>query len=166
MVTTTMNIDATDLPELPDAVHRAIEGKDSGTAATLLAVHRNRMTMRQTRLSELRSNLSNETTHLAYLRMTISLVVFGITLNQFSQFLQEHDRIELGGGPWLRNAEYAGSGMVVLGLLVALWSLYRYWTVRQSIRHGHYRPMDAAVVILSLLLILPTAATAFWIFAR
>jgi uncharacterized membrane protein YidH (DUF202 family) len=155
-----------ELPDLPEAVHRSIEGKDSGTAATLLAVHRNRLAMRQSGLAELRAQLSNETTHLAYLRMAISLVVFGISLNQFSQFLQDEKRT--GDGVWLflRNAEYAGSGMVLLGLLVSVWSLYRYWHVRQAIRHGRYRSLDTAVVVLSLLLIIPASVTAFWIFVR
>ena len=159
-----MNVDVVELPELPEAVSRSIEGKDSGTAATLLAVHRNRLSMRQTALADLRSNLSNETTHLSYLRMTISLVVFGISLNQFSQLLQDQDRMDIH--PLLRNTEYAGAGMVILGVVVALWSLYRYWTVRQAIRRGHYQPLDAAVMILSLLLIIPAAATAFFIFVR
>src|SRR5688572_21812985 len=131
-----MSNEASELPELPEGVHRSIEGKDSGTAATLLAVHRNRLSMRQTGLSELRSNLSNETTHLAYLRMAISLVVFGISLNQFSQFMQDQNRLGVGR-LLLRNTEFAGAGMVILGVVVSLWSLFRYWTVRQAIRRGH-----------------------------
>jgi len=159
-----MNTAADELPELPEALSRSIEGKDSGTASTILAVHRNRLSLRQTALADLRSNLANESTHLAYLRMTISLVVFGITLNQFSQFMLDQRRFAPGTGPILRNTEHAGAGMVILGLLVALWSLYRYWTVRQAIRHGHYRPFDVAVAVLSLVLIIPAAMTVFWIF--
>ncbi len=152
-----------ELPELPDEVSRSIEGKDGGTATTLLAVHRNRLAMRQSGLAELRANLSNESTHLAYLRMAISLVVFGISLNQFSQFMQDHNRA--GVGPLLlRNTEFAGAGMAILGVVVSLWSLFRYWTVRQAIRRGHSRPFDVAVVILTLLLIVPAVATVVWIF--
>src|SRR5918993_1840066 len=110
-----MSNQANELPELPEAVHRSIEGKDSGTVTTLLAVHRNRLSMRQTGLAELRANLSNESTHLAYLRMAISLVVFGISLNQFSQFMQDQDRAGLGR-LLLRNAEFAGAGIVLLGV--------------------------------------------------
>lgn len=162
-----MNTEVNALPELPEALSRSIEGKDSGTASTLLAVHRNRLSMRQTGLSDLRSNLSNESTHLSYLRMTISLVVFGITLNQFSQFLQDHNRLGIDATRrLLRNTEYAGAGMLILGLLVAVWSLCRYWQVRQAIRRGHYRPSDAGLVVLSLLLIIPVAVSVLWIFVR
>ena len=154
-----------ELPELPEAVHRSIEGKDSGTVTTLLAVHRNRLAMRQSGLAELRANLSNESTHLAYLRMAISLVVFGISLNQFSQFLQDQNRMGLGG-LLLRNTEFAGAGMVILGVVVSLWSLFRYWVVRQAIQRGHSRPFDVAVVILTLLLVIPAVATVAWILSR
>ena len=160
-----MNKQANDLPELPDAIYESIEGKDSGTVTTLLAVHRNRLSVRQTGLAELRANLSNENTHLAYLRMAISLVVFGISLNQFSQFMQEEGRVGIGR-LLFRNTEYAGAGMVILGVVVSLWSLFRYWTVRRAIRRGQARPFDAAVVTLTLLLIVPAVATVVWIFKQ
>jgi len=159
-----MNKQANDLPELPDAIYESIEGKDSGTVTTLLAVHRNRLAMRQSGLAELRANLSNENTHLAYLRMAISLVVFGISLNQFSQFMQDQNRLAVG--PLLRNTEYAGAGMVILGVVVSLWSLFRYWTVRQAIRRGYSRPFDVAVGVLTLLLVVPAVATLVWIFSQ
>ena len=151
--------------EISAQLSQALDVIERHLESTLLAVHRNRMAMRQTGLAELRSNLSNESTHLAYLRLAISLVVFGITLNQFSQFMQDQNRMGIGvvRALW-RDTEFAGAGMVIGGLLVALWSLYRYWTVRQAIRHGLYKPLDVAVVILSLLLIVPAAATAVWIF--
>jgi putative membrane protein len=160
-----MNNQDNDLPELPDEVYRSIEGKDSGTATTLLAVHRNRLAMRQSGLAELRANLSNENTHLAYLRMAISLVVFGISLNQFSQFMQEQNRVGIGR-LLLRNTEFAGAGMVILGIVVSLWSLFRYWTVRRAIRRGHSRPFDVAVASLTLLLVVPAVATVVWIFKQ
>lgn len=146
---------------------RSIEGEDSGVASALLALHRNRLAMRQAGLADLRSNLSNESTHLSCLRMAISLVVSGIGLNQFSQVLLAQDRIGIGGTRRLLcNTEFAGAGMEILGVLVALWSLYRYWMVRPAIRPGRYRPFDVAVAIPSLLLIIPATAAAFWIFIQ
>ena len=162
-----MNPDVNALPPWPDAVAQAIEGKDSGTASTLLAVHRNRLSMRRTRLSDLRSHLSNENTHLSYLRTMISLVVFGLTLNQFSQFLQDQGQGGIRGSVrLLRNTEQAGAGMLILGLLVAAWSLCRYWQVRQGIRRGNHELSDAGLMVLSLLLIIPATAAILWIFVR
>src|SRR5688500_9165300 len=97
---------------LPEDLARSIEGKDSGTASTLLSVHR-------TGLSDLRSHLSNERTHLSYLRTSISLIGFGITINRFSIFLQEKGKVAADQtGPVLRSSEHAGAGMVIVGLVL------------------------------------------------
>src|SRR5688500_1508359 len=115
---------------LPEDLARSIEGTDSGTASTLLSVHR-------TGLSDLRSHLSNERTHLAYLRTSISLIGFGITINRFAIFLQEkHLLSQTQHRPMLRDTENAGAGMVIVGLALVAWSLYRYWHVNQDIERG------------------------------
>ena len=145
---------------LPDELARSIEGEDSGTASTLLSIHR-------TGLSDLRSHLSNERTHLSYLRTSISLIGFGITLNRFSLYLQEQGKIApQQEGPMLRSTENAGSGMVVIGLALVAWSLYRYWHVNRDIRRGAFRPLDRAVVALTLLLLLSGCFTAAWLFLQ
>ena len=162
-----MNTEADELPELPEAVSRAIEGKDSGTATILLAVHRNRMSMRQTVLSDLRSHLSNERTHLSYLRTAISLIGFGITINRFSVFLQEKGKLAADAtGPMLRSSEHAGAGMVVIGLTLILWSLYRYWHVNQDIENARFRPLHRAVVMLTALLLIAGGMTSAWLFLQ
>ena len=167
----------TDLPIPPGAQVGQHAGRDLGPhgwSATAFSATRkkrrggsrdNRLAMRQSGLAELRANLSNENTPLAYLRMAISLVVFGISLNQFSQFMQEQNRVGIGR-LLLRNTEFAGAGMVILGIIVSLWSLFRYWTVRRAIQRGHSRPFDVAVASLTLLLVVPAVATVVWIFKQ
>jgi len=145
---------------LPDDLANSIEGKDSGTASTLLSIHR-------TGLSDLRSHLSNERTHLSYLRTSISLIGFGITLNRFSLYLQQSGKIAAGQeGPLLRSSENAGSGMVVVGLVLVAWSLYRYRHVNEDIRRGVFRPLDRSVVTLTVLLLLSGCVTAAWLFLQ
>jgi putative membrane protein len=149
-----------DRKPLPDDLAQSIEGKDSGTASTLLSIHR-------TGLSDLRSHLSNERTHLSYLRTSISLIGFGITLNRFSLYLQEKGKLAAEqSGPMLRDSENAGSGMVIIGLALVAWSLYRYWHVNQDIRRGVFRPLDRAVVGLTVLLLLCGCVTAAWLFLQ
>lgn len=145
---------------LPEDLARSIEGKDSGSASTLLSIHR-------TGLSDLRSHLSNERTHLSYLRTSISLIGFGITINRFAIFLQEkgllpqtHHRL------MLRDTENAGAGMVIVGIALVAWSLYRYWHVNQDIERGVFRPLHRAVISLTVLLLLGGAATAAWLFLQ
>ena len=145
---------------LPARLAKAIEGQDSGTASTLLAVHR-------TGLADLRSHLANERTHLAYLRTAISLVGFGITINRFSIFLQEKGKVATDQtGPLLRSSEHAGAGMVVVGLVLLVWSLYRYWHVDQDIRKAQFRPLHRAVIAVTALLILLGGLTTVWLFLQ
>lgn len=142
---------------LPDDLAKAIEGKDSGTSSTLLAIHR-------TGLSDLRSHLSNERTHLSYLRTAISLIGFGITINRFSIYLQQQEKLAMDAtGPALRSAEHAGTGMLVIGLALIVWSLYRYWHVNQDIERGQFRPLHRAVIMLTVLLIVSGVSTTIWL---
>lgn len=155
-----MNTPPTDTTRLPASLSKAIESQDSGTASTLLSMHR-------TGLSDLRSHLSNERTHLAYLRTVISLIGFGVTINRFSIYLQEQGRLARDqSGPMLRNTENAGAGMVLLGLALLVWSLYRYWHVNQDIRKAQFRPLHGAVIAVTVLLILLGGATTVWLFLQ
>lgn len=130
----------------------------SEVSSTELAVHR-------TGLADLRSYLANERTHLAYLRTAVSLIGFGITINRFSIFVQEKGvQVESHVVPAFRTSEYAGAGMVVIGLILVLWSLYRYWHVTQDIAKARFRPLHRAVTTLTLLLLLAGGTTSFWLF--
>lgn len=154
-------------PALPEGLARSIEGKDSGTASTLLSTHRTKLSIRRTGLSDLRSHLSNERTHLSYLRTAISLIGFGITINRFSVFLREKGRIaDEASGPMMRSSEYAGAGMVIIGLMVVVWSMYRYWHVNQDIEKARFRPLHRAVVMLTALLLIAGGFTSVWLFIQ
>lgn len=161
-------------PSLPEDLVKAIKGKDSGTTSTLLSSHRTQLSEHRTTLSDhrtgladLRSHLANERTHLAYLRTAISLIGFGITINRFSVFLEQQGKIGAGQtGPMLRSSEHAGAGMVVIGLTLVIWSLYRYWHVNQDITKAVFRPLHRAVVMVTVLLILAGGLTAAWLFLQ
>ena len=162
-----MNTPDPSKPELPQDLAQSIEGKDSGTASTLLSTHRTKLSIRRTGLSDLRSNLANERTHLAYLRTSISLIGFGITINRFAIFLQEkHMLAGTQHRPLLRDTENAGAGMVIVGLVLVAWSLYRYWHVNHDIEQGVFRPLHRAVISVTVLLLLGGGATAAWLFLQ
>lgn len=154
------------VPTLPDDLTQALVGKDSGEASTLLGIHRTRLGIRRTGLADLRSHLANERTHLAYVRTSISLISFGITLNRFSQFLRQQGTLQPGqhAGHLLRDTGSIGGGMVVLGIALAVWALYRYWHVSGDIREGTFSPLDKAVYCMTVLLILLGGASAVWLF--
>ena len=141
---------------LPADLAKSIEGQDGSSASTVLASHR-------TGLADLRSHLANERTHLAYLRTAISLIGFGITINRFSIFLQQKGTLDpTSGGAAMRHSEYAGAGMVAVGLLLLAWSIYRYWHVNQDIVHASFRPLHKMVISLSAALLLGGGASVAW----
>lgn len=137
-------------PPLPTDLAAELEGKpDAATSSTKLAMYRTRLSVYRTGVSNLRSHLANERTHLAYLRTTVSLIGFGITLNRFSIFL-----IQQGQEPvkraLLRDTGNAGIGMVLLGLGLLAWSLYRYWRVGEDIERGEYVSRRRGTLVASL----------------
>lgn len=155
------------VPDLPADVVKAIAGKDNSTVSTLLAQYRTQLAVRRTGLADLRSHLANERTHLAYLRTAVSLISFGITLNRFAVFLQQQGTLTPGQGTheMLRDTGNVGSGMVMLGLVVVVWSLYRYWHVNRDIVAGTFHPMRLAVIVYTLLVILLGGLSAVWLFS-
>jgi putative membrane protein len=153
-------------PVLPQEIASQIEGQaDAATSSTKLSVYRTRLSVYRTGVSNLRSHLANERTHLSYLRTTVSLVGFGITLNRFSGYLIQRGETP-EGLPLLRDAGNAGLGMVVLGLLLLMWSVYRYWRVGQDIEHGEYIARQRGTLIASIGLLLLGGLTALWLLIR
>jgi putative membrane protein len=142
-----------------------IESMSGEGAQTELSKHRTHLSEHRTGLSALRSHLSNERTHLSYLRTAVSLIGFGITLNRFSIYLQQEKHLEPAGSHLLlRNTRNVGSGMVILGLALLLWSVYRYWLVSKEIEAGLSKPRYRAVTVMTLFLIALGGASAVWLF--
>ncbi|UPG95564.1 YidH family protein [Luteibacter aegosomatissinici] len=112
-----------------------------------------------------RTHMANERTHLAYLRTTVSLIGFGITINRFSTYLIQNNQAPTGGRPMLRDASNAGYGMVLLGLALLIWSLLRYWHVSKEIESGHMKPRHRATSLFTLGLLLMGGFTALWLFS-
>lgn len=125
----------------------------------------NELAVERTGLADLRSHLANERTHLAYLRTSVSLIGFGITLSKFAEYLLQGDKLATGAkfGP-LRDTQNVGLGMVILGLALACWSLYRYLRVNKDIKNARHVPMDRAIMVLTLVFILVGGVTAGWLF--
>ncbi|WP_396617499.1 YidH family protein [Lysobacter soli] len=149
---------------VPDAITEALTLDDGASRSTKLAIHRTNLATRRTGLADLRSHLANERTHLAYLRTAVSLIGFGITLNRFSVFLQQQGTVQTGGsGPLLRTSENVGLGMVVLGLALTGWAMYRYWHVDRDIKRGCFRSMNVGVMTLTVLFLFFGGLTALWL---
>ncbi|MEI4516493.1 MULTISPECIES: DUF202 domain-containing protein [unclassified Stenotrophomonas] len=111
-----------------------------------------------------RTHLGNERTHLAYLRTTVSLIGFGITINRFSTYLIQNDQAPKGSRLMLHDASNAGFGMVLLGLALLIWSLVRYRLVTRDIERGVIAPRHRATTVFTIGLLLLGGLTALWLF--
>jgi putative membrane protein len=119
-----------------------------------------------TALATLRSHMANERTHLAYVRTAISLLGFGIVLNRFALYLIQSQHILAGTRepPTLEEAKWVGSGMVVLGILVLAWSIFRFHRTSRDIDRQRYHSDWRAVLVLTLFLLWGATVTTLWLF--
>jgi len=124
------------------------------------------LALERTNLAMTRSHLANERTHLAYLRTTVSLIGFGITLNRFSIYLQQNELMTPQAAGMWRDTGNVGKGMVLIGLLVLLWSAYRFWATSRDIQHDRFVPRYHAVFAISLCLLLAGGLSALWLFSH
>ena len=89
----------------------------------------------QAHLSE---HLANERTYLAYLRTSISLISFGITINRFSIYLVQSKLLPERHLPtWdLIGVSRIGFGMVIFGLGLLVWAALHSTHVSRAIDDG------------------------------
>lgn len=114
------------------------------------------------------NHLANERTHLAYLRTSVSLISFGITVNRFSLYLLQQRALEPGHGSrvLLRNTERVGFGMVVLGLALVVVATWRYVHVARQIARGAFVPNHVVPLLVSLALFGFGVLSVIWLFIR
>lgn len=113
----------------------------------------------------LSDHLSNERTHLAYMRTAISLISLGIAVNRFSLYLKQHDEpVRPGRIDFLGGTASAGFGMVIYALVLMLLALHRYRAVDQAIDTGGYHPDRSIVELLTVSVVIGAAAGILWMF--
>jgi len=120
----------------------------------------------QAHLSE---HLANERTYLAYLRTSISLISFGVTINRFSLYLiQSKELPELPHGNLSRfnliGVGRVGLGMVVSGLMLLVWAAIHSSRISDAIDRGNYRPSRVSAWIITACVLLGGGVSLIWIF--
>lgn len=112
-------------------------------------------------------HLANERTYLAYLRTSISLISFGVTINRFSLFLVQskilppatHVRNLLGVGK-------LGLGMVIFGIGLLVFAAFHFNQISVAIEKDDYRPKSLVVWVTTAAVLLGGAASLIWLFSR
>lgn len=176
---TGFDADATTIVEVPPGSSASTELSKHRTALsthrTALSEHRTKLSEHRTELSDkrtavsiLRSHLANERTHLSYLRTAIALVGFGITLNRFAIYLIQNERLtpSQAAPPVLNDAKWVGIGMVVLGVVLLAWSLFRFHRTASDIENQRYHTDWRAVLVMTVSVLLIGIATTVWLFTR
>lgn len=114
----------------------------------------------------LSEHLANERTYLAYLRTAISLISFGITVNRFSIYLIQSNRLSERAEEHfsLLGLSRVGFGMVIFGLALMIWAGYHFGSVSRGIDRGTFRPNVRAAWIITIGVIVAGGISLIWLF--
>ena len=118
--------------------------------------------------ARVRDHLANERTYLAYLRTALALISLGISVNRFSLYLLEQNKISATKSmvATLVGAERLGIGMAVIGLFLLAWGTMHYTIVYRQIKAQLYRPSLLSIWVLSGVIALATLIGAVVLFPR
>jgi putative membrane protein len=96
-------------------------------------------------------HLANERTFLAWIRTSISIIVFGFVVAKFGITLREFLRISGNAAHESGTSLMIGLGFMVMGIFMALVSGYRYRVTMRSLDAGDFKPAGTIVTILAVL---------------
>lgn len=111
-----------------------------------------------------REHQANERTFLAWLRTSIALIGFGLTISRFGLFLQElqtNFTSQNNLTDSFISSQTIGVSLVIVGIVVIILAVWRYNQVFQQIEQANYQPnrlmvwITAAIVIILGLLSIP-----------
>jgi putative membrane protein len=96
-------------------------------------------------------HLANERTFLAWIRTSISIIVFGFVVAKFGITLRE---LLLAQGSTVRESGVSlmiGLGFMAMGIFMALAAWFRYQSTMRRIETGDFKPAKAIVTVLAVL---------------
>jgi putative membrane protein len=96
-------------------------------------------------------HLANERTFLAWIRTSISMIVFGFVVAKFGITLREFLRVQGGPAHERGMSLTIGVGFMAMGVVMALVSLNRYQATRKMLDAGDFKPANAIVTLVALI---------------
>jgi putative membrane protein len=97
---------------------------------------------------EASDHLANERTFLAWIRTSISVVVFGFVVAKFGITLREFLRMQDKGTQQSGMSLAIGIAFMVFGIFLAVAALARYHNTRRRLEGGHFEPAGGIITIL------------------
>ena len=96
-------------------------------------------------------HLANERTFLAWIRTSISIIVFGFVVAKFGITLREFLRMQGNGERQSGMSLAIGVGFIVMGIFMSLVSLVRYRTTMNRLNADEFQPAGAIVTVLGVI---------------
>jgi len=102
-------------------------------------------------MSDTTSNhLANERTFLAWIRTSISIIVFGFVVAKFGITLREFFLIQHQAINPNDNSLYIGIGFMTIGIMIAIASLIRYQITMHRIEANRFRPTNLSTILIGV----------------
>lgn len=117
----------------------------------------------QTKTDKIRDHLANERTFLAWIRTSISIIVFGFVVGKFGLTLREFLLIQNHTVKESGASLSIGVGFMIMGIIMSLLSLTRYRTTMHCIDTEQFKPSNAIIVFLGIVTALFGAIMAIYL---
>jgi len=95
-------------------------------------------------------HLANERTFLAWIRTSISVVVFGFVVAKFGITLREFLRVQARAGESSGISLVIGLAFMLFGIFLALAALMRYHNTRRRLEDGQFQPAGTIIAVLGV----------------
>ena len=89
------------------------------------------------------------------------MMSFGITLNRFSIYFRESKLSAVHHGI-LHETESVGLWIVLLGIGILAWALYRYRRVTREIETDNFTPPHVALNIITIIILILAGTSTIW----
>jgi putative membrane protein len=114
------------------------------------------------KIDKTRDHLANERTFLAWIRTSISMIVFGFVVAKFGITLREFLLIQHHVGKESASLSI-GVGFMFMGIIMALMALVRYQKTMHHIEMGQFKPDNAIIAFLGIVTALFGAILAIYL---
>jgi putative membrane protein len=96
-------------------------------------------------------HLANERTFLAWIRTSISIIVFGFVVARFGITLREFLRVQGSVRHESGTSLAMGVGFIVMGIFMAMAALVRYRATMKRLNEDKFEPAEGIVTVLAVL---------------
>jgi len=101
-----------------------------------------------------RDHLANERTFLAWVRTSVSVVVFGFAIGRFAVAMRQLTALQGQGSKATGFSVWMGTISIIGGVVMMVAALVRYRRVRTQLDEGKFQPAGFIVDLVAVLIVL------------